>query len=104
MKTTFQFKNYYVLFLCNTNAKTSPEFYYKFTNRALNFILVIYLYNDIICFLFLGNWASSILNLGCIGRHLSFSNSTAGSRGKFPLHGIRETLSYISSLAKFALN
>ena len=67
-------------------------------------ILVIYLYNDIICFLFLGNWASSILNLGCIGRHLSFSNSTAGSRGKFPLHGIRETLSYISSLAKFALN
>ena len=72
--------------------------------RRMNFILVIYLYNDIIYFLFLGNWAISILNLGCIGRHLSFSNSTAGSRGKFPLHGIRETLSYISSLAKFALN
>ena len=34
MKTTFQFKNYYVLFLCDTNDKTSLEFYYIFTNRA----------------------------------------------------------------------
>ena len=66
--------------------------------------MAIDLYNDIIRLLFLGNWAISILNLGCIGRHLSFSNPTAGSRGKFPLHRIRETLSYISSLAKFALN